>query len=249
MIAEVFRNPGPGQCGVRVGDVLAGQGITGADGSGRLASGLRAQAETALENLRACVTAAGGDLSRVARVTLLMRDTSLLAEVNRAWVTMFPDAADRPTYKFIPAPLPPEELLQIEFIAVMNGRREVLNLPVVAHANPIPMGVRIGEYLFSSRVLPMDPATGRTGDTTEEQARFVFENAAQLLELGGMDWTHMTQGRVFAAGDPGFQLMNSGWRERAARVPAPVLHQTGYQAGRLAVMLEFIAWSGSDAQQ
>ena len=78
--------------------------------------------------------------------------------------------------------LPVGERIAFECYAVPGQGRKLLAVEGVAHTNPIPLGVRIGRYLFSSRMLPYDPAKGWAADGAESQAEFLFANTDALLK-------------------------------------------------------------------
>jgi enamine deaminase RidA (YjgF/YER057c/UK114 family) len=243
---EVFgdQNVDPIPLGTKAGDLLTGLRITGHDPkNGKLPDGIEAQLKNAYQNLRICVENAGGTIDNIAQVSMFFADFATdRGAMNPPWVEMFPNENDRPTYKFMPASLPEGERIHFEFFAVLGQRRKILAVPGVAHTNPIPLGVRIGRYLFSSRVLPYDPSTGQAADGAEAQAEFLFQNTTKLLEAGGMSWSHVQQGRAFLA-DPAHQkLVDSRWEARFPNAAdRPVLHRVRYGGGALQVMLEIIA--------
>ncbi len=65
------------------------------------------------------------------------------------------------------------------------GKRQTLEVPGVAHGAPIPMGVRIGNLVFSSGVAGADPATGKLPDDPARQAALMFDNVRTLLDQAG----------------------------------------------------------------
>src|SRR5215831_3013498 len=91
------------------------------------------------------------------------------------------------------------------------GGRQVLQLPGVSHSAPIPLGVRIGDHIWTSALMGMDPATETIPDSPEEQARLVFENLEALLKVGGAgrgDIAHVT---VFLSSNEHRVLLNDQW--------------------------------------
>jgi enamine deaminase RidA (YjgF/YER057c/UK114 family) len=245
---SVFGNPDldPIPVGTLVGDLLHVTRISGRDPqTGALGDDIRAQLRNAYANMQAAVENAGGTLDNVAHVSMYWANWAEdREEMNPPWVEVFPNAADRPTYKFMPAPnLPQVERIAFECFAVVGARRELLAVEGVAHTNPIPLGVRIGRYLFSSRMLPYDPTTGKAAEGAEAQARFLFGNTAALLARGGMAWNDVVYGRAFLADPPAQRpLVDEQWQNvfpDAARRPA--LNRVKYGGGALQVMLEVIA--------
>lgn len=228
--------------GLRVDDLVFGCGITGRDRwNGRCGAGPARQADDALSNVDSYLGDFGGTLDNVARVSFFLRDPRDIRKVNEAWTARFPSQDNRPTYKFMGAQLADQEEVRLDFFAVLGQERKCLYLPAVAHGNPIPMAVKMGRYLFSSRILPFDPATGEPGRDGAAQARFAALNANTVLELAGMPWSAVTQGRAFVADPDHDELVRAEWARRFEEGAAAPLHVTRYRAGALAVLLEVIA--------
>jgi enamine deaminase RidA (YjgF/YER057c/UK114 family) len=232
--------------GTLVGDLLHVTRISGRDPqTGSLGEGIKVQLRNAYSNMQLAVENAGGTLDNVAHVSMYWADwTRDREEMNPPWLEVFPDAADRPTYKFMPAPnLPQGEGIAFECYAVLGARRELLAVEGVAHTNPIPLGVRIGRYVFSSRMLPYDPSTGKAAEGAEAQAQFLFANTAAMLAQGRMGWKDVVYGRAFLADPPAQRALVDGQWQRvlpdATRRPA--LNRVKYGGGPLQVMLEVIA--------
>jgi enamine deaminase RidA (YjgF/YER057c/UK114 family) len=244
---EIFANPAvdPIPVGIRSHDLVHAARITGADPtSGNMPDGLDAQLRNAFVKMSRSIENAGGTIENIAHVSLFLTDTRAgMPLVNAQWVATFSDADDRPTYKFMTAPLMQGQLVQIEYFAVIGARRRVVNIAGVAHTNPIPMAVRIGDYLFTSRVLPMDPATGTYPADVAAQTEVLFSNVEAVLSTAGMSWRDVVQGRLFLADMANLPALERRWashfRDSAAQ---PVLHPVHYNVGpSLLVMLELLA--------
>jgi 2-iminobutanoate/2-iminopropanoate deaminase len=76
---------------------------------------------------------------------------------------------------------------------------------VVSPKAPNPAGayspaLRVGQLLFLSGQIPIDPATGQmvTG-TVAVQTRRVMDNLGALLEAAGLSFTHVVRTTVFLA--------------------------------------------------
>jgi enamine deaminase RidA (YjgF/YER057c/UK114 family) len=244
---EVFADPAvdPIPVGIRSRDLVHAVRITGADPlTGVVPHGLEAQLRNAFVNMSRSIENAGGTIENIAHVSLFLTDTRAgMPLVNTQWVATFPDAGDRPTYKFMTAPLAGGQLVHIEYFAIVGARRRVINIPGVAHTNPIPMAVRIGDYLFTSRVLPMDPATGTYPAAVAAQTEVLFGNVEAVLSAAGMSWQDVVQGRLFLADMANLPALERSWAShfRASAVQ-PVLHPVHYNVGpSLLVMLELLA--------
>lgn len=229
--------------GFLLDDLAIALRIDGTDpATGILGDDLKAQIANAYSNLQCFVDSCGASLANVAQVSFFFHGVAQPALVNDQWVEMFPDPSDRPTYKFMPASFTGQELIRLEAFIVPNARRQVVAVDGVAHTNPIPMAVRIGRYLFTSRLLPYDPVTQEPAETLEEQARFVFQHANTVLDRARMDWSNVVQGRSFFAEDIGRKILEDQWhRQFSEEHSSPPLHPVRYQAGKLLAMLELIA--------
>ncbi len=232
----------PEAVGLRADDVVFGRGITGRDPrTGEPPPGLTGQADNALSAIDTYLRDLGGTLDNVARVSFFLRDPRDITKVNAVWTTRFPRRHDRPAYKFMAGQLGDAEEVRLDFFAVLGQERECLYLPKVAHRNPIPMAVRMGRYLFSSRILPFDPDTGEPGRDGAQQARFTAANADQILEMAQMPWSSVSQGRAFVADPDDDAFVRAEWERRTGMSTRPPLHVTRYRAGALAVLLEILA--------
>jgi enamine deaminase RidA (YjgF/YER057c/UK114 family) len=245
---SVFGNPDldPIPAGTLVGDLLHLNRISGRDPqTGALPDGIESQLKNGYANMKAAVENAGGSLDNVAHVSMYWANWADDREqMNPPWVAAFPKDDDRPTYKFMPAPnLPAGERIAFECYAVIGQRRKLLAVEGVAHTNPIPLGVRIGRYVFSSRMLPYDPSTGKPADGAESQASHLFANTEAMLKQGGMGWGDVIYGRAFLADPPSQRAMVDALWDKAMSDASkrPSLNRVKYGGGALQVMLEVIA--------
>lgn len=229
MLSEVFLGADPVPVGLRTGDLIHLNRIAGTD------------MQVAFRNLEEAVHSAGATVDNVAQVSIFVKDRDDLKTINPVWTEIFPKDNDRPTYKFMVAAM--DQPVQLEAWAVAGARRRTLHIPNVAHTNPIPMGVRIGDWLFSSRVLPYDPATGKAAGGPERQTECLFHNVRALLDAGDIKPEHIVQGRLFLADPSYLPLAEKRWNDLVARAKEPpTLHLTPYGQGtQLLVMLEVIA--------
>jgi 2-iminobutanoate/2-iminopropanoate deaminase len=246
---EIFGNQehDPIPVGLKFDDLVHGTRVTGVDPqTGELPEGQQAQTANAMQNLKRAVESAGGSLDNVAQVSFFFKEFqqgTMREVVNPLWTEMFTDENARPTYKFMPAPeLPAGQEVHVEFWAVLGQKRTSIQIPNVAHTNPIPFGVKMGRYLFSSRCLPMDPATSKNAEGPEAQLSCSLGNATTLLNMAGLSWSDVTQGRAFM-GDLGFfPTMEQAWKAKFGGSGAPPLHPVRYGNGPTApVYVEFIA--------
>lgn len=65
------------------------------------------------------------------------------------------------------------------------ARRTSIHIAGFKHANPIPAASRIGNLLVSGGIHGMDPATGKTAATLEDQLRFMFQHVRAVMAAAG----------------------------------------------------------------
>lgn len=65
------------------------------------------------------------------------------------------------------------------------AKRKSIEIPGLAHDNPLPAACRLGPLLISSGVSGKLPHTGKYPETIEKQCAQMFKTIRQILELGG----------------------------------------------------------------
>lgn len=114
----VHKNPIPGAS--RIGKLLMSGVINGVDpASGRPPEDLRQQCDWMFVHMRSLVTAAGGSLDDVIKVTVWMHDRSQREALNEAWQAVFPDEHSRPARHTLPGQMEGGLLVQCDFVAVL----------------------------------------------------------------------------------------------------------------------------------
>ena len=169
----------------RLGDVAFSSTITAADSTtGGLASGAEEQFAQAFAHLRSLLDHSGLTSDDVAQLTVVINDASYRPFINKPWMEMFPSDDSRPARKTNHAPLPAGELVNLHVVAVAGGGREPLEIPGLAHRDPLPMGIKAGNLVLSS-VLGGDVPAG--GDRPEGEAQIdqAFHNMQSLIERAG----------------------------------------------------------------
>ncbi len=111
-------NPAPG-C-IMIGNMVFSGAISGFDIETQSdPDGLDEQITNAFDNMRRTIEAAGGTTDNIARVMIYLHDMGHRDIVNREWVKMFPDAANRPVRKVLAADIPKRLHIQLEMTAVL----------------------------------------------------------------------------------------------------------------------------------
>lgn len=93
----------------------------------------------------------------------------------------------------------------------MSGSdRQVVTSPSSAPAiGPYSPALRVGQFLFLSGQIPLDPATGQLldGDIRAQTTR-VLENMGELLAAGGAGFGHVVRTTIFLADMNDFAAVN-----------------------------------------
>lgn len=111
---------GPYSQGIRANGMVFVAGQGGVDPASKKLVGdtVTEQTEQTLRNISAILQAAGTDMAHVVKVTVLLADMSLFAEMNAAYARFFPqDPPARTTFAVKGLPL--NLLVEIDAIAVM----------------------------------------------------------------------------------------------------------------------------------
>jgi 2-iminobutanoate/2-iminopropanoate deaminase len=172
----------------RIGNRIFTAGVPGIDPTtGKLGAGPEAQFRLAFANLVALLKEAGAGPESIGLLTVFIPDRANRAYINKDWLTLFP-GADRPARKTNQAPLPAGEEVQLTAACVLNERRVPVEIPGLSHKDPLPMGARLGPYVFSSVFAPEDPKDGKLVASALPQIDRVFENMKLFMkQAGGSD--------------------------------------------------------------
>lgn len=88
--------------------------------------------------------------------------------------------------------------------------RQVVTSPTAAPAiGPYSPALRVGNFLFVSGQIPLDPATGQLveGDIRAQTTR-VLQNIGELLTAGGAGFSHVVRTSIFLADLGDFAVVN-----------------------------------------
>lgn len=213
-VVELYPESGltPLPNGVNIDGVLYFPAIQGVDpATGRLPDGYEGQLRQALTNLRTAVEHAGASFDNVGHVTVFLRDMDGHPVLNKVWPDFFSEPDDRPPHKYVPAPLPDGVMVQFQAFAVRGQRRIVLVIPGLAHQDPMSMGGRMANLVFSSRLFATVPHTGERGTTPERQAEIVADNIKALLAQAGATTVNLTAVTAFVPESGLFPVVESAF--------------------------------------
>ena len=171
---------------VRVGDSFFSSSIEGRDvATGVLGDGAEKQFDLAFANMKKLAEQAGLTPNDIAHVTVFIGDASGRQLINKPWLQAFPDEHNRPARKTTTYPLPDKVCVQLQAFAVAGGKRQPLEIPGLSHRDPLPMGTKTGNMVYSSVLGGQDPKTNKQVAGTVEQMDQAFKNMRALIEQAG----------------------------------------------------------------
>ncbi len=171
---------------VRIGDGLFSSSIEGRDGAtGVLGDGAEKQFDLAFANLKSLVEQTGLTTNDIAHVTVFIGDASGRQLINKPWLQAFPDEHNRPARKTTTYPLPDKVFVQLQAFGVAGAKRQPLEIPGLSHRDPLPMGTKTGNMVYSSVLGGQDPKTNKQVAGTVEQMEQAFQNMRALVEQAG----------------------------------------------------------------
>lgn len=183
-------------------------------------SGIEAQVADALDGLDDALRSAGSSLARTASVHVQVRHAADFAAMNRAYAARFGEAPPARTTVVAP-PADPGALVEIGAVAATEGTTREVIRPAgwQASPNPYSYGIRCGDTVFLSGLVPRDVRTGAVvPGTIEAQFDVIAANAAELLAAAGLTLADVTLARLFITDVADFAAMNARYR---AHMPPP----------------------------
>ena len=94
------------------------------------------------------------------------------------------------------------------------------NAPAPFRGAPYSQAVRLGDLVFVSGQLPLDPRTGKmVGGTIEEQTEQVFANLGAILKEAGSGLDRLVKTTVFLTSLADFPGMNEVYRRHVGEMP------------------------------
>jgi 2-iminobutanoate/2-iminopropanoate deaminase len=183
--------------------------------TGKPVQGPEGQIEQAFQNMRILMEQAGGTTANVGHVWVFLRDRTDQPAMVKTWLKMFPDDGDRPARKTIMYNelKGRETAIQLQFTGALGSKRQNFEIPGVGHHDPIPMGAKLGNLLFSSGVGGYDPTTGKRGEGLERQAELAFQNMRTLVERAGVTTNHIAQVTVLLKDLSSERAVMQNWLE------------------------------------
>ena len=191
--------------------------------SGTLArgDGIREQARGVLDNLGEVLELAGADYSRVASVTVYLRNTSDFQGMNEVFQEYF--QSEPPTRTTVQTDLVREDaLVEMSMIAIRPGAERTVLQPQgwPASTAPYSYGIKSGDTVFLAGILGRDYSyNSSVGSDIQAETRAIFENARQILAVAGMSLNDVVASRVYITDTTLFRDMNAAYSAHFPDIP------------------------------
>ncbi len=104
-------------------------------------------------------------------------------------------------------------------------------------------GIRVGDFVFVSGQGPLNPATGKTGETVEEQTAQVLENIKAILAAGGASMADVVKVTAHLSDLKYFEAYNKVYATYFPD-PKPARTTVGSQLNNILVETDVIAYVG-----
>jgi reactive intermediate/imine deaminase len=99
-------------------------------------------------------------------------------------------------------------------MAAKRKRRAVRSADAPEAIGPYSQALQVGELLFCSGQIPLDPATGElAGGDFRSQARQVLNNLAAVLDAAGMGFADVVRTTVYLTDLADFPVLNELYAE------------------------------------
>lgn len=256
---QIFTIPGvastaPVPLAVKVGDLLFTSGVMGKEADGSLPSDPGRQVELAFQHMITLTEMAGGTKDSIAHISVKLNDTAHRDYVNDVTLQHWPDADNRPARHSEDGITPPGAILECYMIADVGpnaGKRQVFEIEGVSHTAPIPLGIRLGNLLFTATIHPREAGTRRVPDDPEEQLALAFSNTETLVTMAGGTLDDIAHMNTYVKDADVRRALNGKIRETFPEdTDRPARHTYQVQMpGTTAFNLEYIAVLGEGSRQ
>ena len=171
---------------VKAGNMFFTSGVRGVDvKTGVMPEDPGEQYVNAWHNLASLVEGAGLSTDNIGLVTNFIDSQDYRAHINPGWLELFPDADNRPARKTTSYPLPPGRGVELQAYGVIGGKRKRVEVEGLTHRDPLPNAVRMGDYVFTSVIVPWDLKTSEPVIGEDAQTDQCFDNMRILMEAAG----------------------------------------------------------------
>ena len=237
---------------VQRGDLLFTSGVMGKESDGSIPADPGRQMELAFQHMITLAEMAGGDKDSIAHISVVLSDNVHRDHVNEVTIKHWPDANNRPARHSEQGSTPPGAIVECYMIADVganSGKRKIYEIEGVSHTAPIPLGMQMGNLLFSATIQPRE--TGNAPEDPEAQIALAFKNTQDLLALAGGTMDDVAHMNTFIRDADVRKALNGKIRETFPEDddrPARHTYQVPMN-GKTAFNLEYIAVLGGEKRK
>jgi len=171
---------------VRTGNLFFTSAIRGVNrATGELPRDPAQQFLNAWQNLGALVEGAGLSTDNIGLVTNFIDSQEYRAHINAGWLELFPERHNRPARKTTALPLLAGVGVELQAYGVVDRRRTSIEVQGLTHRDPLPNAARLGDYVFTSVIVPWDLATSEPVVGEDAQTDQCFDNMRVVMEAAG----------------------------------------------------------------
>ena len=125
------------------------------------------------------------------------------------------------------------------------AKRKIIEIPGVHHQNPIPMGAKIGNVIYSSAISGIEPDSKSPPQDPDKQAEALFRNIQTFMEQAGGTPDDIIRMTVYVKEEHYRDAINKEWlkmfpdeKNRPARhtLKVPVRGEALFQIELVAVL-------------
>jgi 2-iminobutanoate/2-iminopropanoate deaminase len=112
-------------------------------------------------------------------------------------------------------------------------------------AGPYSPGIQVGDFIYCSGQVGIDPQTGKMGETIEEQTYQVLTNLQEILKAAGASISDAVKTTVFLADVSEFARMNAEYAKFFPQNP-PTRSTVGgvFPNAQMKIEIELVAYVG-----
>jgi len=184
---------------VQCGNLFFTSGIRGVNVStGEMPDDPAEQFLNAWHNLATLVEGAGLSTDNIGLVTNFIDSQDYRAHINTGWLELFPNRDNRPARKTTSFPLAHGVGVELQAYGVVDHRRTCVEVKGLTHRDPLPNAARLGDYVFTSVIVPWDlstsePVIGEDAQTDQcfDNMRIVMEEAGGTIDDVVLQWVYL----------------------------------------------------------
>src|SRR5205823_2713382 len=171
---------------VKVGNLFFTSSVRGVNrATGELSHDPVEQFLNAWHNLGELVEGAGLSTDNIGLVTNFIDSQEYRPHINHGWLELFGERDNRPARKTTSFPLAAGVGVELQAFGVVGTKRTCVEVKGLTHRDPLPNAARLGDYVFTSVIVPWDLRTSEPVIGEDAQTDQCFDNTRILMEEAG----------------------------------------------------------------